>query len=182
MAQLVGCHPANQKVTSSIPSQGTCLGCRFGPQSGHIWEAINRCFSLFPSFSFPLSLKINLLKRLITLTSTCLFVESTASSSWNFYFPLNCPKNFTSLPSPKGFISGFHIQDVVYTSVCACERVPLKSVESTTAIARPCHMVVVLETSLTLSNRRYRFTVDPDACAGHHVHQERMTSLTLILC
>ena len=26
--------PANQRVTSSIPSQGTCLGCRPGPQEG----------------------------------------------------------------------------------------------------------------------------------------------------
>ena len=24
--------PANQRVASSIPSQGTCLGCRPGPQ------------------------------------------------------------------------------------------------------------------------------------------------------
>ena len=26
----------NQRVASSIPSQGTCLGCRPGPQWGHI--------------------------------------------------------------------------------------------------------------------------------------------------
>ena len=31
MAQWVECQPANQKVTSLIPSQGTCLGCRPGP-------------------------------------------------------------------------------------------------------------------------------------------------------
>ena len=27
-----GCGPAKQKVTSSVPLQGTCLGCRFLPQ------------------------------------------------------------------------------------------------------------------------------------------------------
>ena len=26
------CQPANQRVTGSIPSQGTCLGCGPGPQ------------------------------------------------------------------------------------------------------------------------------------------------------
>ena len=34
VAQWVRHHPANQKVTGSIPSQGTCLGCRPGPQLG----------------------------------------------------------------------------------------------------------------------------------------------------
>ena len=28
VAQWVECHLINQKVASSIPSQGTCLGCR----------------------------------------------------------------------------------------------------------------------------------------------------------
>ena len=31
VAQWVGHHPANQKVASSIPGQGTCLGCVPGP-------------------------------------------------------------------------------------------------------------------------------------------------------
>ena len=34
MAQWIACQPANQRVTSSIPSQGTCLGCRPGVQWG----------------------------------------------------------------------------------------------------------------------------------------------------
>ena len=34
VTQLVGHHPAKRKVPSSIPSQGTCLGCRFGPGQG----------------------------------------------------------------------------------------------------------------------------------------------------
>ena len=46
MAQLVGHCSANQKVASSIPSPNTCLGCRFGPQSLHVWKAANWCFSL----------------------------------------------------------------------------------------------------------------------------------------
>ena len=31
VAQWIECQPANQKVTGSVPSQGTCLGCRPGP-------------------------------------------------------------------------------------------------------------------------------------------------------
>ena len=34
VAELVGCHPAKQKVASSIAGLGTYLGCRFGPWSG----------------------------------------------------------------------------------------------------------------------------------------------------
>ena len=38
VAQWIELWPANQRVTSSIPSQGTCLGCRTG--SG--WRARDR--------------------------------------------------------------------------------------------------------------------------------------------
>ena len=34
VAQWIECLPADQRVTGSIPSQGTCLGCRLGPQKG----------------------------------------------------------------------------------------------------------------------------------------------------
>ena len=34
VAQWIECQPTNQRVTGSIPSQGTCLGCRPGPQQG----------------------------------------------------------------------------------------------------------------------------------------------------
>ena len=34
VAQRIEHGPANQSVSSSIPSQGTCLGCRPGPQWG----------------------------------------------------------------------------------------------------------------------------------------------------
>ena len=65
VAQLVRCCPTRQKVSSSIPSQATCLGCRPGPQLGacsrqpldvslvHWW------FSPSLSPSCPLSLKMN---------------------------------------------------------------------------------------------------------------------------
>ena len=33
-AQWTECGPMNQRVASSIPSQGTCLGCGPGPQLG----------------------------------------------------------------------------------------------------------------------------------------------------
>ena len=57
-SQLAGCHPGNWKVTGSFPSQGTRLGCRFDPWSGHVQKATNQCFSLalmflFLSFSLP---------------------------------------------------------------------------------------------------------------------------------
>ena len=38
VAQWIECQPANQRVADSIPSQGTCLGFRPGPQ----WEAHER--------------------------------------------------------------------------------------------------------------------------------------------
>ena len=52
VAQWTECWPVNQRVTGSIPSQGTCLACGPGPQLGV-------CFSpsLSPSLSLPL--KIN---------------------------------------------------------------------------------------------------------------------------
>ena len=31
VAQWIECWPVNQRVTSSIPNQGTCLGCGPGP-------------------------------------------------------------------------------------------------------------------------------------------------------
>ena len=34
VAQWIECQPANQRVTGSIPSQGTCVGCRPGPNVG----------------------------------------------------------------------------------------------------------------------------------------------------
>ena len=34
VAQWIECWPANQSVSGSIPSQGTLLGCRPGPQQG----------------------------------------------------------------------------------------------------------------------------------------------------
>ena len=38
VAQWIEHQPANQRVASSIPSQGTCLGYRPGPQGGGAQE------------------------------------------------------------------------------------------------------------------------------------------------
>ena len=59
VAQLAGHRPTKQKVTGSIPSQGTCLCYGFGPWLGYIREATGRYFSLTlmflqPSASFSL--------------------------------------------------------------------------------------------------------------------------------
>ena len=54
VAQWIEHQPANLNVASSIPSQGTCLGCLIGD----VREATNRCFSgtsMFLSLSFFLS-------------------------------------------------------------------------------------------------------------------------------
>ena len=48
------CHPINQKVTSSITGQGTCLGCGFSPWSGRVLRG-NQMTIL--SLSSPISLK-----------------------------------------------------------------------------------------------------------------------------
>ena len=40
------CRPANQRVTGWIPSQGTCLGCRPGPQ----WRAYEKQPNIDVSF------------------------------------------------------------------------------------------------------------------------------------
>ena len=34
VAQWIECQPANLRVARSIPSEGTCLGCRLCPQLG----------------------------------------------------------------------------------------------------------------------------------------------------
>ena len=58
VTQWIECQPANQRVACSIPSHGTCLGCRPGPLVGGLHEATNRCISrilMFFSLSFSLS-------------------------------------------------------------------------------------------------------------------------------
>ena len=52
-ASWLECHPGNRKVSGSIPSHGTCLGCRFGPWLMCVWEATGQRF--FPSRSPPIS-------------------------------------------------------------------------------------------------------------------------------
>ena len=55
----VGCPPEKQKVSGLIPGQGTCLGCRPGPQRRALEASIHGCFSPSLSPSLPLSLKIS---------------------------------------------------------------------------------------------------------------------------
>ena len=60
IAQWIEHRPVNQRVPGSIPSQGTCLGCRATSSLEGWWKATTHwCFS--PSFSLSLtqSLKIN---------------------------------------------------------------------------------------------------------------------------
>lgn len=60
------CRPIRQKPVSSVPGQGTSLGCGFNPQTGCIRDATGPCFShidvSFPplSPSLPLSLSLSL--------------------------------------------------------------------------------------------------------------------------
>ena len=53
VAQWIERRPANQRVTGSIPSQGTCLGYRPGPQVGAHERQQHINVSL--SFSLPFS-------------------------------------------------------------------------------------------------------------------------------
>ena len=60
VAQQIEHQPVNQKVTGSIPSQSTCLGCGLGECERQPIDIslARQCFSPSPS-SLPLSLKIN---------------------------------------------------------------------------------------------------------------------------
>ena len=55
ISQWTECGPVNQSIASLIPSQGTCLGCRPGPQLGvherqpHIDVSFPLFLSPFPS-------------------------------------------------------------------------------------------------------------------------------------
>ena len=61
VAQVVGCPRAKQKVTGSIPGQGTCLSCGFGPcrvaRERQLMDVSLSCRCVSPSPA--LSLKIN---------------------------------------------------------------------------------------------------------------------------
>lgn len=60
VAQWVGYHPANRKVTSLTPSQGTFKGCRLCalPPSGCLQKAEDNQW-MFLSLSFSLSLPLS---------------------------------------------------------------------------------------------------------------------------
>ena len=54
VAQWIECQPANQRVSSSIPSQDTCLGCGSGHQQGAHERHPHTDVSLPLSFPSPL--------------------------------------------------------------------------------------------------------------------------------
>ena len=75
VAQWTECWTAKQRVAGSIPSQGTCLGYRPGPQQGGVLEATKHCcFSPSLSPSLPLSLKI----------TSFFFLSAQESSMWKW--------------------------------------------------------------------------------------------------
>ena len=45
VAQLAGVSSRELKIAGSVPRQGMCLGCGFGPWSGRMWEAAGACSS-----------------------------------------------------------------------------------------------------------------------------------------
>ena len=55
VAQWIEHLTVKQRVASSIPSQGTCLGCRLGPQQGALKRQLHIAISLPPCPS----LKVN---------------------------------------------------------------------------------------------------------------------------
>ena len=55
VAQWIECWPVNQRVTSSIPNQGTSLGCGPSPQWGAHERQEHIDASLPLSLPFPLS-------------------------------------------------------------------------------------------------------------------------------
>ena len=57
IAQWIEHRPSNQRVTSLIPRQGSCLDCGPGPSRGHVRR--NHTLMFLSSPSLPLSLKIN---------------------------------------------------------------------------------------------------------------------------
>ena len=61
-------HLADWKVASLIPSQGTCLGCEYGPWSRCVWEAPDQCFLSHIDVSLPLSPSSPLSLRSISMS------------------------------------------------------------------------------------------------------------------
>ena len=82
MAQLIGRHPVNRKVAYLITGQGTCLGCRFGPQLGASQRQTIDVSHIDVSLSLPPSpsLKSQKLKLKFTL--------ELALSPLNFFYIL----------------------------------------------------------------------------------------------
>ena len=80
VAQLVGHHPAKQRVASLIPGEGTCQCCRFGSQCGWVGEATDWSFSLALMFPFLLPFS---LKKLINNIFYNISVRGQNNVGWN---------------------------------------------------------------------------------------------------
>ena len=109
------CHPVNWKMVGSIPGQGTCLGCRFGPSQGECKRQLidvslsHQCFSPSLSPSLPLSLKS------ISMSSGEDFLKKYSCPSFTklvFIWPEVCGSrnnskstNLLPTPEPPLFIS-----------------------------------------------------------------------------
>ena len=72
VAQWIEHQPVNQRVTGLIPSQGTCLGCRPGPQQGVCKRQPHIDVSLSLSTSLPLYLKIKIFKTHTHTKQVCI--------------------------------------------------------------------------------------------------------------
>ena len=91
VAQWTECQPMNQSIGSSIPSWGTCLGCRPGPLWGRggTRDATTHwcfCLSLLPSFPLSKYNKILKEKKNILQIGTCfgslVYVRSQNPLNW----------------------------------------------------------------------------------------------------
>ena len=71
VAWWIECWPVNQKVASSNPSQGTCLGCRPGPQQGECERQPHLDVS-FLSVSLPPPLSKYKLIKFLKIQTFCL--------------------------------------------------------------------------------------------------------------
>ena len=114
----------NQRITGSIPSQGTCLGCRPGPQERQ--PHIDLSFLLSPSL--PLSLKKRkkertvtvtrlrnlgtVLRELTNLTSFSLRIHGTPAQALGFVLQHPTPEVFP----PNEALGPYHLPQIPYLS------------------------------------------------------------------
>ena len=104
MAQLVGHRPAKWKFACSTPSQGTCLGCRFGPWLGRMRGSqsvfLFHTDGLFPSLSPSLPFSQKILKK---RKGKKMFKSwGVRGRHWNFPCPGVCNETDATMRSVLG--------------------------------------------------------------------------------